>query len=67
MSKLRDARQAANLTAYGLGQAAGIREMRIYHLERGRFSPHPDEAERMARVLDQPVETLFPNLKGGTR
>lgn len=62
MSKLREARQAASLTAYNLGQAAHVREMRVYHLERGRFLPHPDEAKRLADVLGQPVETLFPEL-----
>jgi DNA-binding XRE family transcriptional regulator len=67
MTTLREARLKARLTALGLGKLADVPEMRVFHIERGRYRPRLDEAQRLARVLGQPVEELFPGLEGGKR
>lgn len=64
MSVLKALRQAAGLTAAGLADIAGSREMRIYAFERRRHRPHPDEARRIAQALDSKVEVLFPDMTG---
>ena len=66
-TSLIEARRKAGLSAAVLAEVAGTDEMRVFAFERGRYKPHPDEADRIARVLGQPVETLFPDLKGGTQ
>ena len=63
MNAVKSARRRARMTALELGQRAGINEMRVYQLERGRFPPHPDEAAALSRVLGVKVETLFPERK----
>lgn len=62
MQDLKTARKRAGLTALALGQAAGVNELRLYQLERGRFPPHRDEAERLAAALGMKPEKLFPAL-----
>ncbi len=64
MNKLREIRQKENMTALSLGNASAVKEMRIFHLERGRFAPHPDEAKRIASALKRPVEAIWPDLEG---
>ncbi|HMP71772.1 MAG TPA: helix-turn-helix transcriptional regulator [Kiritimatiellia bacterium] len=67
-SELKQARIESGLTALQLAEIAGTNEARIYQVERGRFRPRPDEAQRLADVLRIPVESLFPNgvqTKGG--
>lgn len=58
MNCLRTKRLAKGLTALALGKRAGIPEMRVYHLERGRFRPRRDEAERLAKALGTSIEAL---------
>ena len=60
-SPLKEARQAAGMTAYRLAELSGTLEARIYQWERRRFRPHDDEARRLAVVLNVTVRKLFPN------
>jgi transcriptional regulator with XRE-family HTH domain len=65
---LRRARLNAGLTALALSCVSGTTENRYWQIERGRFRPRHDEAQRLADVLRVPVDELFPNgiqSKGG--
>lgn len=60
MNSLRDKRNKAGLTALALGQLAGVHELRIYAIERGRIPPREGEAQRLALVLNNTPAELFP-------
>ena len=60
MTQLRKARKEAGLTAIRLAELAHSAEQRVFHIERGRYRPKPDEAERIAAVLNSTVAELFP-------
>ena len=60
-------RKAAGLSALALGMAAGISEMRVYAIERGRCVPGHEEAAAIARVLGVRPELVFPELKKAAR
>ncbi len=62
MNALSEKRRAAGWTAMQLAKAAGTFEPRIYAFERDRFSPHFDEALRIANALGVPVAELFPRV-----
>ena len=70
-SILKLKRMNAGLTACDLAALADTAEMRVYQMERGRFRPRPDEAEKLARVLGMDATELFPNgiqkSKGGAQ
>lgn len=38
-----------------------ISEPRLSHIVRGRIEPNDDERARIARVLERPVDQLFPD------
>lgn len=59
---LRALRMKAGMTALEVGRRARIAELRVYALERNRFPPHPDEAERLGRVLEFDPRALWPNV-----
>jgi transcriptional regulator with XRE-family HTH domain len=61
---LKIARHRARLSALALADKAETTEPRVYALERGRYRPHTDEAERLATALGTTVADLFP---GGTQ
>jgi len=46
-----------------VSQAAGIDSTKFSKIVNGWQEPSPEEMERIARVLDQPVEELFPGEK----
>lgn len=55
------ARLRAGLSAFMLANRAGTTEPRVFMLERRRFRPRHDEAQRLAQVLGLPVNELFPD------
>jgi len=59
-TQLRIARRAAKLTALQLADAASTLESRVYQIERGRYRPRPDEARRLAEVLEADPAEMFP-------
>lgn len=61
-TQLRTARQAANLTALQLADAASTLESRVYQIERGRYRPRPDEARRLALALGADPVEMFPSV-----
>ena len=61
LNPLHIARHRAGLTAFELAQAAGTREPRIFAFERARFRPRFDEAERIAKALNDDPARLFPD------
>jgi len=61
---LRLARLAAGLTALELGERAGIREEKVFQVERGRYLPTHDEASRWATALRMTPAEAFPELFG---
>ena len=60
MTQLKQARKTAGLTAIRLAELARSTEQRVYHIERGRYRPRPDEAGRIAAALNSTVSELFP-------
>lgn len=59
---MKDLRNKHGISAYALAVKAALKsEQRVYNLERQRFRPRRDEAERIARILGATVEALFPN------
>ncbi len=60
MSEMKQKRRAAGLTALELARRAGSTEDRVYQLERGRYRPRADEAQRLAHALKSSVKKLFP-------
>jgi transcriptional regulator with XRE-family HTH domain len=61
-TRLRELRTARGLTAHALGMAAGLNEMRVYAIERGRFRPTILEAARMGLVLGCDPLALNPRI-----
>ena len=60
MSEMKRKRRAKGLTALELARRAGSTEDRVYQLERGRYRPRADEAERLAHALKSSVKKMFP-------
>jgi transcriptional regulator with XRE-family HTH domain len=58
-NKVRQAREAAGMTALELAKLAGVSEMRVYSIERGRARVRSDEAARLGAVLVVTPELLF--------
>ena len=56
-------RKAQGLTALDLAEKTGIREQRIFQLERGRCRLGTDEARRWAKALGVEVKAIFPDLE----
>ncbi len=59
-SALRHARLDAGLTLFDLQQGTRIPQSRLSLIERDLVVARPDEQERVAQVLQCPVERLFP-------
>jgi transcriptional regulator with XRE-family HTH domain len=61
-TRLRELRTARGMTAHALGMAAGLNEMRVFAIERGRFRPKLEEAARMAVILGCDPLALNPRI-----
>jgi len=61
---LKVARLSLGLTALDLGERAAIHEEKVFQVERGRYLPTCDEAQRWATVLAMAPEQAFPELFG---
>lgn len=57
--RLRRAREHAALTQGELAERAGVSRQLVSSVEAGRHAPAVDAALRIARVLGEPVESLF--------
>lgn len=57
--RLRDLRQARNLSQTEFGRTIGISGRTVRALESGRYTPSVTLACRVARALEQSVETVF--------
>ncbi|GAB4239723.1 MAG: hypothetical protein OHK005_01370 [Candidatus Methylacidiphilales bacterium] len=57
---LRHFREQAHLSQTALAAQVGVTRQCIHALEQGRWSPNLDLAYRLAIVLAQPVDVLFP-------
>ena len=66
---LKEARLAAGLTAVALSAQTGIKEEKIYQVERGRYAPSREEAMTWAAALGLRPAVAFPEFfgKGGAR
>ena len=58
-ARVRDLREAADMTQEALASAAGIRRATIIRLENGRHSPKLSTLRAIAQVLGSPVEDLL--------
>ena len=61
---LRMTRVKLGLTALELGDRAGVKEEKIYQVERGRYLPTREEAEQWAAALNMTAVKAFPELFG---
>ena len=61
--KAIEARRMRGMTALGLAEQAGLKEEKIYQVERGRVRPTADEARRWAKALGVEVKEIFPELE----
>lgn len=61
---LKLARIARGMTAMDLGELIGMREHRVYGIERGRYRARRDEALIWASALRLNPEAAFPELFG---
>ena len=59
---LTNARKTHGLSAAGLAELTGSKEMRIYAFERDRYPPRKDEALRIAAALGVEAFELWPDL-----
>lgn len=60
MSKLREARQAANMTLEELADAVGSSKAYMWQIEnKADPQPHIRTAYQLSRILGVPVEELF--------
>jgi DNA-binding XRE family transcriptional regulator len=62
---LKEARKTKGLTAIALSAATGIKEEKIYQVERGRYRPKRGEALTWAAVLGLRPGVAFPELFTG--
>jgi len=59
---LKAARLALGLSALALGEKTGIKEERIFAVERGRYRPRLEEGLTWATALNMRPEVAFPEL-----
>ncbi len=59
---LKSLRKAKGYTAQKLGELCGIKEEKVYQVERGRYKPTEDEAVRWAKVLGVEEAVAFPQM-----
>jgi putative transcriptional regulator len=59
LNRLRVARAERDLSQEELARGAGVSRQTISSIETGLYCPSTLLAFRLARVLDQPVDTLF--------
>lgn len=59
--KLKVTRKKQGMTQTAIARKLGISRMSYYMYESGRREPPISTAIRIAKVLDTPVEGLFPN------
>ena len=62
---LKTARLAHSWTALDLAERAGIREEKVYAVERGRYGLTRDEANRWAGALGMTPAAAFPEIFAG--
>lgn len=58
-NRIRQARLRKGLTQLKLALLAGIGRSTVSNMETGRYIPRVDDAIRVARALQMPVEALF--------
>ena len=63
-TRLKQARLAQGLTAIALSELTGIREEKVFAVERGRYMARREEAVTWAAALHMKPEEAFPELFG---
>ncbi len=58
-NRVRELRQAHNLTQEQLAEAAGVSRQSMNAIERGRYIPSLPLALQLARIFTRPVEQIF--------
>lgn len=59
LNRIEELRLAKGLSRQELADAAGVHYQTVGYLERGEYSPSLSLALRIARVLGEPIETMF--------
>jgi transcriptional regulator with XRE-family HTH domain len=62
---LKDARRARHLTALALAEITGIKEEKVYQVERGRYAPSREDAIVWALTLGMTPAAAFPEIFAG--
>lgn len=59
-NRVRELRQRGKgMTQQQLAEAVGVTRQTIIAIESGRYSPSLEVALKIARIFDEPVETVF--------
>jgi len=62
---LKALRLAKGMTAIDLAEKAGLTEIKVYNVERGRYRLSREHAARWSAVLGVPLEQAFPEHNEG--
>ncbi|WP_208559153.1 helix-turn-helix transcriptional regulator [Marinilactibacillus kalidii] len=58
-SSLKEYRESKGMTQSELANLVGVRRETIGHLEKNKYNPSLELALDIAKIFDEPVETLF--------
>ena len=61
--KLRDIRKSRGITQEQLAKELNVNRTTITHIETGRMNPTFENADKIARFFDIPLENIFPIYK----
>lgn len=61
--KAIELRRMLGMTALDLAEKAGLSEEKVYAVERGRYNPTAEEAQRWAKALGVQVKDIFPEVE----
>lgn len=58
-NRVRELRLAADMTQQALAEAVGVSRQTINAIETGRYTPSLEVALKIARVFDEPTDSVF--------
>jgi len=59
VSRVKEVREALNISQKELAENAEVSRQTIYHLEKGTYNPRTDLSLKLSVILDKPVGDIF--------
>ena len=59
VSRVKEVREALNMSQKELAENAEVSRQTIYHLEKGTYNPRTDLSLKLSVILDKPVGDIF--------